>query len=131
MGQEKGMPQILVAVPYPAMRQALALALRQAGWQVALAQTGGEALKALEQTPYDALVLDMDSPSGNSWNVLQAVQMSHESIPVVGLFGPESPGVPEAQALGVRVILPKPVSKQALMIGVNAALQVRPDQSQS
>jgi len=125
------MPQILVVVPYPAMRQALALALRQAGWQVALAQTGGEVLKELEQTPYDALVLDMDSPSGNSWNILQAVQLSHEPIPVVGLFDPESPGVPEAQALGVRVILPKPVSKQALMIGVNAALQVRPGQSQS
>jgi len=111
------------------MRQALALALRQAGWRVALAQTDGEALNALEQTPYDALVLDMDSPSGNSWSILQALQTSHEPIPVVGLFGPESPGVPEAQALGVRVVLPKPVSKQALMIGVKAALQVRPDQS--
>jgi hypothetical protein len=48
---------------------------------------------------------------------------------VVGLSDPESPGMPEAQALGVRVILSKPVSKQALMIGINAALQVRPDQS--
>jgi len=123
------MPEILVVVSYPAMRQALALALRQAGWRVALAQTDGEALNALEQTPYDALVLDMDSPSGNSWSILQALQTSHEPIPVVGLFGPESPGVPEAQALGVRVVLPKPVSKQALMIGVKAALQVRPDQS--
>jgi CheY-like chemotaxis protein len=123
------MPQILVVVPYPAMRQALALALRQAGWQVALAQTDGEALKALEQTPYDALVLDMDSPTGNSWSILQTLQVSPKPIPVVGLSDPESPGMPEAQALGVRVILSKPVSKQALMIGINAALQVRPDQS--
>jgi CheY-like chemotaxis protein len=123
------MPQILVVVPYPAMRQALALALRQAGWQVALPHTDGEALTALEQAPYDALVVDMDSPTGNSWSILQALQVSRKSIPVVALFGPESPGVPEAQALGVRVILPKPVSKQALMTGVNAALQVRPGQS--
>jgi CheY-like chemotaxis protein len=123
------MPQILVVVPYPAMRQALALALRQAGWQVALARTDGEALKALERTPYDALVLDMDSPTGNSWSILQTLQVSPKPIPVVGLSDPESPGMPEAQALGVRVILPKPVSKQALMIGINAALQVCPGQS--
>jgi CheY-like chemotaxis protein len=129
MSQETGMAQILVFVPYPAMRQALALALRQAGWQVALAHTDGEALKALEQAPYDALVLDMDSPTGNSWSILQTLQVSPKPIPVVGLSDPESPGMPEAQALGVRVILSKPVSKQALMIGINAALQVRPDQS--
>jgi DNA-binding response OmpR family regulator len=131
MSQEIGMPHILVYAPYPAMRQALALALRQAGWQVAQAQTDREALKALEQTTYNALVLDLDSPPGDSWSILQALQGSHETIPVVALFGPESDRVLEAQALGAHVILPKPVSKQALMTGVNAALQVRSGQSSS
>ena len=125
------MPDILVFVPYPAMRQALALALRQAGWQVALAHTDGEALKALEQNPYNALVLDMDSPTGESWRILQGLQVSHKTLPVVALFGPESHRGHEAQALGAHVILPKPVSKQALMTGLNAALQVHSGQSSS
>jgi CheY-like chemotaxis protein len=125
------MSRILVFVPYPAMRQALALALQQAGWQVTLAQTDREALTALEQTTYQALVLDMDSPTGDSWRILQALQGSPRAIPVVALFGPESHRVPEAQALGAHVILPKPISKEALMTGVNAALQVRSGQSSS
>ena len=123
------MAQILVFVSYPAMRQALALALQQAGWQVALAQTDRDALTALEQTTYNVLVLDMDIPTGDSWRILQALQRSQQTIPVVALFGPESHRVLEAQALGAHVILPKPVRKEALMTGVNAALQVHSGQS--
>ncbi len=123
------MSHILVFAPYPAMRQALALALQQAGWQVALAQTDRDALTAIEQTTYNALVLDMDIPTGDSWRILQALQRSQQTIPVVALFGPESHRVLEAQALGAHVILPKPVRKEALMTGVNAALQVHSGQS--
>jgi DNA-binding response OmpR family regulator len=123
------MSHILVFAPYPAMRQALALALQQAGWQVALAQTDRDALTALEQTTYNVLVLDMDIPTGDSWRILQALQRSQQTIPVVALFGPESHRVLEAQALGAHVILPKPVRKEALMTGVNAALQVHSGQS--
>jgi DNA-binding response OmpR family regulator len=123
------MSHILVFAPYPAMRQALALALQQAGWQVALAQTDRDALTAIEQTTYNALVLDMDIPTGDSWRILQALQRSQQTIPVVALFGPESHRVLEAQALGAHVVLPKPVRKEALMTGVNAALQVHSGQS--
>jgi DNA-binding response OmpR family regulator len=48
----------------------LGFALREAGFQVSLAGSGGAALSALEAGPVDAVVLDLGLPDGQGSDVL-------------------------------------------------------------
>jgi len=57
--------QLLIADDDPTARRVLALSLERMGYQVAIAASGREALAALEQNPYDLLVLDFAMPDLN------------------------------------------------------------------
>jgi CheY-like chemotaxis protein len=119
------MPRILVLKPYPSLRQALALLLQRAGWGVVTAQTDHEMLTALAQDAYNVLLVDLESWTGNGWRALQALQETPAHPAVVVLLDPESRWRPEAQALGVRVIVPTPMRREALLTGVQTALTAK------
>jgi CheY-like chemotaxis protein len=116
------MPQILVLEPYPPLRQALTCVLQRAGWAVATAQTDHEMLTALAQDAYDVLLVDLESWADHGWRVLQALQDAPMPLAVVVLLHPESPWRPEVRARGVRVIVPTPMRREAVLAGVQAAL---------
>jgi DNA-binding response OmpR family regulator len=118
------MTHILLFVGYRPLRHALNITLRRTGWQVDMAQTEQETLQALEQQPYDVFVVDMDMSTGDSRRVLQALRTLPNPPPVVALMNPESPLIPEAITLGACVILYKTVGRQALLNGIQTALQV-------
>jgi DNA-binding response OmpR family regulator len=116
------MPQILVLEPYPPLRQALACVLQRAGWDVVTAQTDHEMLAALAQDTHDVLLVDLESWADHGWRVLQGLQDAPTHPAVVLLLHPESPWRPEVWARGVRVIVPTPMRREALLTGVQAAL---------
>jgi DNA-binding response OmpR family regulator len=115
--------RILILENYPSTRQALAVTLRRAGWEVTLVETDHEAVTILEQEAYDILLLDVDVPTGDGWRVLQALQAAHHSIPVVALIGMEGKSRQRALALGACLVLAKPVGRKTLLAGVRTALK--------
>lgn len=123
------MTHILLLVGYRPLRHALNVALRRTGWQVDMAQTAQETLHALDQQPYDVFVVDMDTTTADSPRILQALRTLPNRPPVVALMHPESPSISEAMTLGAHVILYKTVGRQALLNGIQTALQVSPSRA--
>jgi DNA-binding NtrC family response regulator len=123
------MPHILLLVGYRPLRHALNVTLRRTGWQVAIAQTEQETLQALDQQSYDVFVVDMDMATGAGRRVLRALQTLPNPPPVVALMNPESPFIPEAMTPGACVILYKTVGRQALLNGIQTALQAASSQA--
>jgi CheY-like chemotaxis protein len=117
------MTHILLLVGYRPLRYALNATLRRTGWQVDLAQTDQETLQALDQQPYDVIVVDMDMATGDSWRVIQALRTLPNPPPVVALMNPESPSILGAIPLDTCVTLYKTVRRQALLDGIQTALQ--------
>ena len=94
-----------------------------------MTQTEQETLQALEQQSYDVFVVDMDMPTGDSWRVLRTLRSLPNPPPVVALMNPENPSIPEAITLGACVILYKTVGRQALLNGIQTALQASSSQA--
>lgn len=63
-------PKVLVVEDDRGVTRMLGFALREAGFQVSLAGSGGAALSALEAGPVDAVVLDLGLPDGQGSDVL-------------------------------------------------------------
>jgi DNA-binding response OmpR family regulator len=114
--------RILIMESYSPTRHALAMTLRRAGWEVHLAETDHETLKALEQEIYDVILLDVDVPTGDGWRVLLTLQAAHNTVPLVVLIGAEEFSGQQAKALGASVVLSKPVGRDVLLAGVMTAL---------
>jgi len=117
------MRRILVAGSYIPTRQALALILRRAGWEVDCVLTGHDTLVALARRTYDVLLVDIDITPGDSVYLLTTLQRAPHHPPVVALAGTENACGEQAHTLGIKVVLPKPVSRSTLLAGVRAALE--------
>ena len=120
------MGRILILENYSPTRHALALTLQRAGWDVDLAQTDQEALLALEQAVYDVLLVEADGPTGDGWRVLTTLHGGQNAIPVVVLVGQEDLRQHRAWALGANVVLSKPIGREALLAGVQEAIEQVP-----
>jgi DNA-binding response OmpR family regulator len=117
------MPRILILEDYQPLRRVQTVTLQRAGWDVVSAISAQETLRAIERNDFDVLLLDMDIATGESWTVLQVLYASFDSHPVVALLDPGNRRQPELVALGARVILYKPAGREALLRGINMALQ--------
>jgi two-component system OmpR family response regulator/two-component system response regulator TctD len=116
-------PQVLIFVDYPPLRRVLAAILRRAGCQVALALSAHEALHALEQRGYDVLLLDMDVAPRESQYILQGLRTIRSPVPIVALQSPGGRRQQGVEYFEVGILLPKPVSREAVLTGIELALQ--------
>lgn len=116
------MRRILVLENYVPTSQGLALVLQRAGCEVELVATDRDTLAALAHRAYGMLLMDLDIPTGDGWRVLEALQATPGLVPIVAML--ESAGSRQqlAQALGVRIVLPKPVGREALLAALLALL---------
>jgi DNA-binding response OmpR family regulator len=83
-------------------------------------------LLALQQAAYDVLLLEADGPTGDGWRVLTTLHSGQNAIPVVVLVGQEDWRQHRAWSLGASVVLSKPVGREALLAGVQEALEQVP-----
>jgi CheY-like chemotaxis protein len=101
-------------------RDAIKETLEDAGYRVAHARNGADALMLLRDTPAPSLILlDLFMPVMNGWDFLQSAQMSREfhDIPVVVITAtPPHWGHPPHR------VLPKPVTRAQLLLTVGEAL---------
>jgi CheY-like chemotaxis protein len=78
---------LLVADDSPLQRHALCQFLRQNGYVVAEAGDGDSVVRHLQECPVDLLLLDLNMPKGDGFDVLKYVQEHRRALPVVLLSG--------------------------------------------
>jgi DNA-binding response OmpR family regulator len=103
----------------------LSAALGSAGYGVALAKTGGEALALLSSRHFDALILDLMLPDMSGWDVLRSTRVAgpNRSVPVVvvSVLADKGAGV----GFAIQDFLEKPVSESDLLHAVRAGITAR------
>lgn len=100
---------VLVVDDEPQIRAICCQALERAGYQVATAADGVEALRALTRTAFDAAVLDIVLPDTSGLELLRAIRERHPGTVVVLITGFASlDSAMEAVRLGAYEYLRKP-----------------------
>jgi CheY-like chemotaxis protein len=110
---------ILIVEDDHAIRHVLSDALQDAGYAVATAMDGVDALDLIEQHPPDAVLLDLMMPDMDGWSFLERLRgrACAGSIPV-GLISAAPMLLKTADAWGVQVAIGKPFQLDALITQV-------------
>ena len=94
--------------------------LGDAGYEVAEAEDGTQALRALRAAEYDIIVTDLVMPDCDGIELLRTIRREYPHLRVLAMSG--APSAPlylkAARALGAGVALPKPISRDALIAAV-------------
>ncbi|GAA5334379.1 MULTISPECIES: response regulator transcription factor [Thermus] len=98
--------------------------LRKAGYEVALAKTGEEALEAVERGPVDLVVLDLMLPGLDGFAVLERLKArpSPPKVLVLTARGREADRA-KAEALGAEGFLGKPFATEDFLARVRGLLE--------
>jgi CheY-like chemotaxis protein len=80
-------PRLLVADDSPTQRKALCAFLRGSGYEVSEAGDGRQVLRHLKDCNVDLLLLDLNMPGGDGFEVLKYLQLHRRALPVVLLSG--------------------------------------------
>jgi CheY-like chemotaxis protein len=111
--------RILIVEDDDAVRHVLSDALQDAGYAVATAMDGFDALDQIDQHPPDAILLDLMMPSMDGWSFLQQFRGRGccGEIPV-GILSAAPMVLKTADAWGVQVAIGKPFALDALLTQV-------------
>jgi DNA-binding NtrC family response regulator len=95
-------------------------------YQVEAVQSGGDALRKVEETGYDVLILDIMMPGIDGLEVLQSVKEMHPDIDVIMVTGlSQIETAVRCMKLGALDYLPKPFDPDELRLVVERALERR------
>jgi DNA-binding NtrC family response regulator len=120
------MKKILVAEDEPTLREGIATAFRDRGWQVEEAADGEVAIARLEQEVYDVLVTDYKMPGSNGLEVVKRCKMLNETTVALMMtaFGTVDSAV-DAMKAGTFDYVLKPFDLEELEMKVERALEHR------
>ena len=124
-GSLTGAPHVLVADDDPDVRMVLGRTLGQAGFRVATAVDGKEAPEAIAAARPDLVLLDLQMPLVNGYEVLRALRAAPatRSLPVIILTASEARGGEERAAeAGATEYLRKPFNAEDLISRIRAHL---------
>jgi CheY-like chemotaxis protein len=123
MSPDQPSPTILVVEDNDVAREGLAADLRRAGYAVATAADGAQALEALRAGPPPGLILlDMLMPVLDGWHFLGRLRQDGPHPPVVVTTGTAVVGREWAQDHGCAGFLRKPVGAEDLLEEVRRCL---------
>ncbi len=118
---------VLVVDDEPNIMLSLQYLMKQAGYQVRLARDGEEALAAVAASPPDIVLLDINIPKRNGYEVCQAIRADDrfKSVRILMLTAKgREVEVEKGLALGADGYETKPFSTRALAARVKAMLEV-------
>jgi DNA-binding NtrC family response regulator len=120
------MKKILVAEDESTLREGIATAFRERGWDVHEAPHGASAIQLLEEQVFDAVVTDYMMPENNGIDVLKRCKMVNETTPVVMMtaYGTVESAV-EAMKSGAYDYVLKPFDLDELEMKVERAIEHR------
>ena len=100
--------------------------LGESGYEVEAVQSGGEALRKVEENRYDVVILDIMMPKMDGLEVLQRVKETHPDIDVIMVTGlSQIETAVRCMKLGAFDYLPKPFDPDELKLVVERALERR------
>jgi type IV pilus assembly protein PilB len=120
-----GKPRILIADDDPQMRRLVRGILERDGYDVTEAGDGLDALDAVENHPFDLMILDVDMPRLDGLGVLEELRtrIKTSSVPVIVLTARTDDAESRALDLGAQDFLNKPVQAPSLQARVKAVLR--------
>ena len=105
----------------PSVRESLKKVLAEAGYEVLSAGDGAEAQAMFDERPIDLLILDVNLPTRDGWDVLEDVTAKHPFLPIVMITGVYHQ-LDTTMIPGVRVFLKKPLEPPQLLSTVERVL---------
>ncbi len=109
------MPKVLIADDSMFQRSTLTKAVKSLGYEVIAAKNGRECLDAVAEHAPDVVLLDLNMPVLNGFEVLEALQTQESTVPVVVISADIQESSKErCRNLGARDILSKPFPAQKL-----------------
>jgi DNA-binding response OmpR family regulator len=119
--------RVLVVDDEPNIVLSLEFLMRRAGFEVQVARSGGEALKALEGEPPDLMLLDVMMPEFDGYEVCERIrarpEWRHTKIIMLTARGREAERE-RGLALGADAYVTKPFSTRDLVDQVKRMLEV-------
>jgi len=92
-------------------------------YEVEAAYGSREALRKVEQNPYDVIILDITMPDMSGLEVLRRIKETHPDLDVIMVTGlPQNATVVEAKKLGASDYISKPFEPDELKLIVQRAL---------
>jgi two-component system response regulator GlrR len=123
-------PNILVVDDDKDILKLISMRLNAAGYATVTASNGAEAMSAIMLQRPDVLISDLRMPAMDGMALLDAIQQSHPSLPVIMLTAHGSiPDAVNATQRGVFSFLTKPFDSQALLQQVASALRLNGTQT--
>jgi DNA-binding response OmpR family regulator len=111
--------RVLVVDDEPMLVNLLHYLLEHAGFEVATAGNGAEALALVRARPFELVLSDLMMPVMDGKALLAAIQREADPPPVVILTGYGDQADPVLRANGAREVLGKPISPAALIAAVH------------
>ncbi len=122
------MTRILIVDDAEAVRESMSVVLKKAGYDVAEAADGEEALATLSAQSFDLAIVDIWMPRKNGLSLLREVRAQRSDIPIIIVSG-GGPGAPLersaalADGYGAAEVLFKPFEDFELLDAVTGALE--------
>jgi DNA-binding response OmpR family regulator len=127
IGEAAMAKRVLVVDDEPNIVLSLEFLMRRAGFEVQVARSGGEALKALEGEPPDLMLLDVMMPEFDGYEVCERIrarpEWRHTKIIMLTARGREAERE-RGLALGADAYVTKPFSTRDLVDQVKRMLEV-------
>ncbi len=118
-------PNILIVDDDKDILKLISMRLNAAGYTTVTANNGAEAMSAIMLQRPDLVISDLRMPTMDGMALLDAIQQSHPSLPVIMLTAHGSiPDAVNATQRGVFSFLTKPFDSQALLQQVASALRL-------
>lgn len=110
------MPRVILADDSMFQRFTLSKMVKNAGFEVIEAANGQECLDALGRDLPDLVLLDLNMPVRNGFDILETLQAQGSRVPVVVISADiQESSKQRCLALGARGMLGKPVQEQPLI----------------
>lgn len=111
--------RVLVTDDDPQVRNLFATTLTDAGYVVTQAESGRKALDALRRDRYDVIVLDLNMPGVDGFDVLRAVRFEFPRVKALTISGyMDGAFLQASRCLGADLTLGKPSSPKSLVAAV-------------
>jgi FixJ family two-component response regulator len=119
----KEQPVIAVLDDEPEMRKALRRLLACHGFRVEEYERGDEFLASLGSRSLCCVLLDLQMPEPNGFEVLKALGARQNSVPVIVITAHDEPGTAErVRTLGAFTYLKKPIDRDILFSAIAEAM---------
>jgi DNA-binding NtrC family response regulator len=117
---------VLLVEPDDALRERVAADLAGEGAEATSVGSAAEVLPAMASAEFDMVLLALRLPDGDGLEILPRLAAAHPSVPVVVITAYSSiPSAVEAMRRGAADYLPKPFSKDQLLVSVRRVLETR------